>query len=490
MAEILVIDDSEITLSIMEAVLSKAGHRVDTAASLAEGRARLESGRAYDLLLMDVMLPDGNGLSCIPQVKALPAPPEIIVITSRGDPDGASVAIRDGVWDYVEKGASTDRLQLSIQRALEYRARKAPQAAPRAARENIVGESPQIRACLDLLAVAASSQANVLIMGETGTGKELFARALHLSSSRRSGPFVVVDCAALPRNLADSILFGHVKGAFTSADRSHEGLIAKAHEGTLFLDELGELPLALQKSFLRVLQEGAYRQVGGAAELRSDFRVVAATNRNIDELAERGAFRSDLLYRLNVFNLHIPALRMRLGDVQALTAHFQALFTARYGMEEKEISRDFLEALGSYPWPGNVRELMNTVEKAVIQARYETKLFAKHLPTNIREHHARARLQQAAEAQAATPPEAQTGWGPKAPAAAAPDPLAGAGPRPWKEVKEEVLAQAAHAYFLNLMKHVRGDMRLASEVSGMSVPNLYASLRKFRVSAKKLVYGE
>lgn len=472
MARILIIDDSEITVSIMETVLKKSMHQVDSAGSMSEGLDLLASGPGCDLVLLDVMLPDGNGIQCIPKIKALPNPPEIIIITSRGDPDGASMAIQDGVWDYIEKGAPTDHLHLSISRALEYRALNSTQLRSQVFREGIVGESPQIKAVLDILAVAASSEANVLIMGETGTGKELFARALHKNSARSGGPFVVVDCTALPRDLADSILFGHIKGAFTSADRSHEGLIAKANGGTLFLDELGELPLSLQKSFLRVLQEGTYRQVGGNSELHSDFRVVAATNRNISDLVEQNAFRKDLLYRLNVFTLHIPALRARHGDIQALTRHFLTVFAAKYETEPKDVSKDFLDVLESSPWPGNVRELMNTLEKAVIQARYENKLFAKHLPTDLRQRFTRSRLNRPRQEARQNIP-------------AAPSRLL-----PWKDVRESVVQAAAHEYFLNLMKAVHGDMKKASELSNMSVPNLYASLRKYKVSAKRLVYGE
>ncbi|MBI5518723.1 MAG: sigma-54-dependent Fis family transcriptional regulator [Desulfovibrio sp.] len=492
MANILLVDDSEITIAIMEAVLREAGHQVDSAGTLAEGMAKLGNGTGHDLVLLDVMLPDGNGLDSIPRIRALPGRPEIIVITSQGDPEGATAAIQEGVWDYIEKGTPADRLAQTITRALEYRASKAGRGPARIVREGIVGDSPQIRASLELLAVAASSEANVLIMGETGTGKELFARALHKSSKRGGGPFVVVDCAALPRDVADSILFGHVKGAFTSADRSHEGLIAKANGGTLFLDELGELPLSLQKAFLRVLQEGTYRQVGGSNELKSDFRVVAATNRDINALVEQNAFRSDLLYRLNVFNLQIPALRLRQGDIRTLTQYFLDLFVAKYELEEKDVARDLLEALEAYPWPGNVRELMNTVEKAAIQARYETKLFAKHLPVHIRQHHARARLH---HPQTEPRPEASPEPGPEqlAGAAAAPARESGAPPADlptWREVRDNAVQQAARGYFPALMKSVRGDMKRASELSGMSVPNLYASLRKHKVTAKKLVYGE
>lgn len=481
MANILLIDDSDITVTIMEAVLREAGHQVDSAGTLAEGLERLGKGHEHDLVLLDVMLPDGNGLSVIPRIRALPGAPEIIVVTSQGDPEGATSAIQDGVWDYIEKGVPADRLSQTIKRALEYRASKGGGVPARIAREGIVGESPQIRASLELLAVAASSEANVLIQGETGTGKELFARALHKASRRGAGPFVVVDCAALPRDVADSILFGHVKGAFTSADRSHEGLIAKADGGTLFLDELGELPLSLQKSFLRVLQEGTYRQVGGSNELKSDFRVVAATNRDINALVEEHAFRSDLLFRLNVFNLQIPALRVRMGDIRKLTQYFLDTFVDKYELEEKGAAKDFLEVLEAYPWPGNVRELMNTVEKAAIQARYEPKLFAKHLPVPIRQHYARARL---------SPHLAEAGRGRQQEAGLAGRAEPAGDLLPWRELRDQAVANAARDYFPALMKSVRGDMKRASAISGMSVPNLYASLRKYKVTAKKLVYGE
>ncbi len=489
MSRILVIDDSEITLSIMEAMITGMGHEMRGATTLAEGMALAAGAPGWDLVLLDVVLPDGNGIRQVPRLKSLPNAPEIIIITAQGDPDGASLAIQEGVWDYLEKGASSDRLRLSVNRALEYRARKARQSSGALPVGGIVGTSAQLQANLELLAVAAHSDANVLITGETGTGKELFARALHQGSKRSQGPFVVVDCASLPRELADSILFGHVKGAFTSADKSHEGLVAQANGGTLFLDELGELPLAQQKNFLRVLQEGVYRQVGGGGELRSDFRVVAATNRDIADMVEQGTFRNDLLYRLNVFALHIPPLRARLGDVPVLARHFLDVFAAKYQTGPKETARDFMEVLEAYSWPGNVRELMNTMEKAVVLARNQEKLYAAHLPTHIRQHHALSMLRQAGSEGGSG---AGSGGGREARVAAQEllaQELALPGLPPWKTRREAVIKEAAREYFLELMRSVQGDMHRASEISDMSVPNLYASLRKYGVSAKRMVYG-
>ncbi|NHZ46858.1 sigma 54-interacting transcriptional regulator, partial [Nitratidesulfovibrio liaohensis] len=231
---------------------------------------------------------------------------------------------------------------------------------------------------------AAGSDAAALVTGETGVGKELFARAIHDNSPRAAAPFVAVDCASLPRSLAGSILFGHRKGAFTGADSNRDGLVLQADGGTLFLDEVGELPLSMQKMFLRVLQEHRFRPVGGRTEITSDFRLIAATNRDLEDMAERNTFRSDLLYRMRTVVVSIPPLRERCEDVTALAGHYLPRVWARFALPEKDISPDFHETLLAYHWPGNVRELIHTLERAVLASQDAPKLFARHLPDYLR----------------------------------------------------------------------------------------------------------
>ena len=295
------------------------------AATLKEGLEKVKSG-AVDVVFLDVRMPDGNGLEVLPEIQASSGEPEVIISTGYGDADGAELAIKSGAWDYIEKSSSAKAIHLSLTRALQYRKEKKTAIVANAVRVlrrvNIIGDSPQIHACLDMVAQAAVSDINVLITGETGTGKELFAQAIHNNSARAKSSFVVVDCAALPDTLVESLLFGHVKGSFTGADKDREGLIRKADGGTLFLDEVGELPLVLQKAFLRVLQEHRFRPVGSKSEVKSDFRLVAATNRRLETMATEGTFRKDLLYRISVFALDLPPLQERLSDMKRL-ARFQ-----------------------------------------------------------------------------------------------------------------------------------------------------------------------
>ena len=283
MAEILVIDDDELLCYMMTAQIRSMGHKVVYAFTLADGLMQIRS-KSFDVIFLDVMLPDGNGLFALTVIKEIPDAPEVIIITSEGDPNGVEIALKGGAWDYIEKPPSLKNLTLPLNRALQYRNEKQRAKSSRSPInvQGIVGASPQLQAAIELLTQAANSDANVLITGETGTGKELFARAIHENSRRKESNLVVVDCASLPETLVESLLFGHEKGAYTGADRAGEGLVSQAHKGTLFLDEVGELPPQMQKAFIRVLQERRFRPLGGKKEISSDFRLVAATNRDLD----------------------------------------------------------------------------------------------------------------------------------------------------------------------------------------------------------------
>ena len=250
--------------------------------------------------------------------------------------------------------------------------------------EDVVGRSPVLRACFDLVAQAAHSGSNVLLTGETGTGKELFARTIHKNSLRAGKNFVVVDCAAMTGSLVESILFGHKKGAFTGAHQDSEGLVRQADKGTLFLDEVGELPLDMQKAFLRVLQERKFRPVGDTMEMSSDFRLISATNRNLEAMVERGEFRSDLLFRLKTVHINLPPLRQRLDDIKHLTLHHLSELCEQNNMPLKGIDSYFVPTLQRYDWPGNVRELFNVLERAYYASQGEKTIYTMHLPRDIR----------------------------------------------------------------------------------------------------------
>ena len=309
MANILIIDDDKLICNWIADVVARLGHQSVSAHLLRDGLSKVRS-KPFDIVFLDVYMPDGSGFESMPQIKAAGSSPEIIMITGRGDPDEAEQAIQSGAWDYIEKPATFETLKLPILRALEYRAERKSGMPPTVlVRTGIIGDAPKIASSLELLAEAAGSNVNVLVTGETGTGKELFAKAIHYNSARAKRNFVVVDCTALPETLVESVLFGHERGAFTGADRSQEGLIKQADGGTLFLDETGELPLSVQKTFLRVLQERRLRPLGSRQEYESNFRLIAATNRDLDRMVEEGTFRKDLLFRLRAFQLELPPLR-------------------------------------------------------------------------------------------------------------------------------------------------------------------------------------
>ena len=465
MAGILIIDDDGLVVESLAQVIRRMGHEPAQASSLGEARQKLRTG-GFDLVFCDVKMPDGSGLDLLPEIRESASSPEVIIVTGFGDPDGAELAIKNGAWDYIEKPLSVKSVTLCVERALQYRDKKLAGSRPMALkREGLIGGSPRFRVSLDALANAAGSQASVLIRGETGTGKELFARAVHLNSSRSQQAFVVLDCAALPETLVESTLFGHVRGAFTSADKARDGLIKQADSGTLFLDEVGELPMSIQKAFLRVLQEHRFRPVGGGPEVESDFRLIAATNRDIDAMVKTGHFREDLLFRLRTMVIELPPLRDIKEDIKDLVLAYVARFCEQYGVQVKGFSPDFFDALMSYDWPGNVRELIQALEKAVVVAKEEPVLFRKHLPEHIRIRLARASLSQKRP--------------PMAPIETASDPSGAL--LSLKDVRESGLARIETEYLRDLMDRTKGDIRQACRVSGLSRSRLYTLLKKHGV---------
>ncbi len=329
---------------------------------------------------------------------------------------------------------------------------------------SIIGNSPRLKDCLASVFLAADTDANVLLVGETGTGKELFARAIHNASRRKPGPMVVVDCTSLPKTLVESLLFGHAKGSFTDAGTTHQGLIHQAHTGTLFLDEVGELPLSLQKVFLRVLEEHRFRPIGSDQEVKSDFRLVAATNRNLEEMVGRGQFRADLLFRLKSYLIEIPPLRERADDVMELASSHMDNLCAKYQISPKRFAPDFLQTLSRYPWPGNVRELASALEHSLFAARYETHLFAKHLPNHIRSCVMKNSLRRHSIAR----PDLTRSFLRELPNL--------------HDFREDIFCQAEIQYLHDLMTMSNKDINAACRLSGLSRSRLYALLKKHAIS--------
>ncbi|MCX6566981.1 MAG: sigma-54 dependent transcriptional regulator [Candidatus Aminicenantes bacterium] len=463
-ARVLIVDDDKLICNWIANAVTELGHSSFFSHTLAEGLRKIQAD-SFDVVFVDVRLPDGSGLEIIPKIKASRSSPEIIVITALGDPDEAERAIQTGAWDYLEKPASFEAIKIPILRALEYRAeRKSGKPPVPLKRKDIIGNSQKIFSCLELLAQAAGSDANVLITGDTGTGKELFAKAIHSNSARAKRNFVVVDCTALPETLVESVLFGHARGAFTGAERSEEGLIKQADGGTLFLDEIGELPFLIQKRFLRVIQEHRFRPVGGRQEIESDFRLVAATNRNLESMVRQGRFREDLFFRLRTLIIELPPLKELPEDIKELTAFYINALCKRFGIVPKEASPEFWNVVAEYQWPGNVRELSQALEKALLSAKDEPMLFPKHLPTYIRIQVARNSF-------------------PTNPAgAAAPEtrPRVPNEPPQWKEIRKAAVSEAEQRYLKDLISYVGEDVNKACRISGLSRSRFYTLLRKSR----------
>ena len=466
MADILVIDDDPMLCDMMARHLGYLHHKPAWAHTLKEGFNLLNSS-LFDVVFLDVRLPDGDGLSAIAGIRQFEGNPEVIIITGEGDPNGAELAIKSGAWDYIQKPISPEKITLSLDRSLQYRdslhkRKKTPVVLKR---DGIVGSSPKTMACLDAVVQAAGTDFNVMLAGETGTGKELFAKALHDNSGRADKNFVVVDCAALPATLIESSLFGYEKGAFTGADHRREGLVKQADGGTLFLDEVGELSLTLQKAFLRVLEERRYRPLGGKQEVASDFRLISATNRDLARMCKTGQFRADLLHRLRTITIKPPPLRENLADLKALSIHHMIDICTRYGIETKGFSPDFYDVLSAYAWPGNVRELIHALEDCINRAKHEPTLFPQHLPDRIRIHVARSSI--------APKPDKDQPEGEFDRMAALPS---------YRDFRNTVVADLEKKYFQRLIKSTRGDIRKACEISGLGRSRLYALLKKHNLS--------
>ena len=383
-ASVLIVDDERGIRESLGALLRDEGYETDVASSGEECLEKLEA-RSFDLVLLDVWLPKMDGLGTLERIQTRDQVPMVVMISGHGNIETAVRATKLGAFDFVEKPLSLDKTVLLVRNALEYLRLEAENRVLRAELEHkhqILGNSVPMKALRQQIALTAPTNGRVLIFGESGTGKELVARALHGSSSRSSMPFVEVNCAAIPEELIESELFGHHKGSFTGASEDKAGKFQKADGGSLFLDEVGDMSLRTQSKVLRVLEEQRVEPLGSNTAVTVDVRVIAATNKKLEEEIARNAFREDLFYRLNVIPFYVPALRERTEDIPILAAHFLAGFCDEYGRKPKDFSASAMEVLLAYPWPGNVRELKNLVERMVIispAARIEP----HHLPPEL-----------------------------------------------------------------------------------------------------------
>jgi two-component system response regulator PilR (NtrC family) len=366
MASILVVDDEQSMREVLELLLARAGYAVQTAGTLGEALARLEAG-PVDLILSDFRLGKDSGLDVLRAGVRAPGRPEVIIITAFGTPASAVAAMRQGAYDYIAKPFDNDELLLLIERALEKRRLASENRNLKAslpARAALIGKSPATLEVWAMIEKIAPTRSTVLITGESGTGKEVVARALHNLSPRSGSPFVAINCAALAEGVLESELFGHVRGAFTGAHADHSGILVQAGDGTVLLDEIGELALGTQVKLLRVLQERRVRPVGSSREVPFEARVLAATNRELEADVKAGRFRQDLLFRLNVITLELKPLRARREDIEPLANHFLARVAQELGRPGLRLADETIALLREFPFSGNVRQLQNLVERA------------------------------------------------------------------------------------------------------------------------------
>ena len=368
---VLIIDDEAAIRESLETLLELEGYQVVSAASAEDGLARL-GDQSFDVLLLDLALPDRSGMDLLPELHAQAPQLSVIMITAYGTVENAVLAMQSGAANFIQKPWDNEKLLADVRAAVaRHRAEEENIQLKRALKqrynfENIVGKSEPMLKIFDLVGQVAPSRSTVLLQGESGTGKELIAKAIHLNSPRKDRPFVPVNTGSMPADLLESTLFGHVKGAFTSAITSKKGLFEIADKGTLFLDEIGNMSLDTQSKILRVLQDRKFMHLGGVHELQVDVRIIAATNVDLQQQVKEGKFREDLFYRLNVITIDLPALRQRKEDIPLLANFFLSKFTAENDRAAARLSPEALRAMMTYSWPGNVREVENVMERAVV----------------------------------------------------------------------------------------------------------------------------
>ena len=438
---VLVVDDEASNLASLEKIFQREGMRVFTADG---AKAALEIVRRHrvQVVLTDLMMPGTSGAELLRALKEVSPDTEVVLMTAYGTVETAVQAMRDGAYDFVEKPLKRMTIVKSVRKAAERQSlvaenRSLRQELKLLTNREIVGQSPALRRVLDVATQAAPSSATVLILGESGTGKELIARYIHSKSGRANGPFVAVNCAAIPESILEAELFGHERGAFTGAIAKREGRFARARGGTLFLDEIGELSPAVQVKILRVLQEGEYEPVGGHT-VKADARIVAATNRDLVSEVEAGRFREDLYYRLNVISVTAPPLRARREDIPLLVDHFLGVYCTKNGRARLTVPSEVLHKLMDYSWPGNVRELENVIERAAVLCRSDL-LGLSDLP----------------------------------------DAVASAAPRLPSELTFSIgtpLSEVEQRMIRDTLSHTGGDKSLAAQLLGISTRTIYRKL--------------
>jgi DNA-binding NtrC family response regulator len=462
-ARILVVDDEEVVCKSCDHLLSEEGHRVDTSQDPHEGLAMAEQN-PYDVLILDLKMPGISGMEFLRRIKAVRPETEVVMMTGYAQIATAVEAMKLGAFDYLPKPFSPDQLAVTVGKALANRElisenlylRRELQSKYKF--ENIVGSGREMQAVYELVARVSATNTTVLIRGESGTGKELIARAIHFNSPRKTMRFVAVDCGVLHDSLLESELFGHTKGAFTGAISAKKGLFEIAYGGTLFLDEIGNTSLTLQAKLLRVIQERVFTPVGDTREWKTDIRLIAATNKDLEAMVADGSFREELFYRLNIVPIHVPPLRKRREDIPALVMHFLKKFGEETGCDVSEIAPDALSLLVDYDWPGNVRQLENTIHRAVVLATGK-RIVSEQLPPEIRSE-----------------PLQISDWVPKTS-----DELK----ERKKELREKAVEDVERLFTTEALKRNDWNVTRAAEEVGMLRPNFQALMRKYHITLGK-----
>ena len=465
-ARILVVDDEEIVIRSCLRILEGSDYQIEIGHDGREALQKVEQN-GYDILILDIMMPNIGGMEVLRRVKESHPDIDVIMITGLSQIDTAVQAMKLGAFDYISKPFEPDELKMVVQRALERRQlmqenlNLKTEVSSKYRFENIIGSSPQMQAVYRLVAQCAPTNSTVLLTGESGTGKELIARAIHYNSLRKDKPFVPVDCNSLSENLLESELFGHVKGAFTGAVTSKKGMFEVADSGSLFLDEIGNFSLGIQSKMLRVLQEREYRAVGDTKTLTANFRLITATNKDLKGMVAAGTFRDDLFYRINIFPIHVPALRDRKDDIPALAYHFLKAISAELGKQVTEISEGAMSAMINHNWPGNVRELENVVQRAAI-------LTSDHI---IRQAHLVSIIEQSHRADDIAVP--RTG-----------DELK----RVKKAAREKSVEEIEKQFVLEALKRNEWNVTKSAEETGMQRPNFQALMKKYAIRVRDTEY--
>ncbi|MGE3489159.1 MAG: sigma-54-dependent transcriptional regulator [Vicinamibacterales bacterium] len=455
MPSILVVDDEPGVRSSVSGVLTDEGFSVDAVGTGEECLERANSD-AYDVIVLDIWLPGLDGLTTLQRLRERQIDSQVVIISGHGNIESAVRAIKMGAFDFIEKPLSLEKTVLVVRNALRQRDLEAENRVLRAKvdrqqHNTMVGDSAPMMRLREQVALAAPTNGRVLILGDNGTGKELVARTLHQSSRRKNGPFIEVNCAAIPEELIESELFGHVRGAFTGAVADKPGRFEQANTGTIFLDEIADMSLKTQAKVLRVLQEQVMERVGGTQRIRVDVRVVAATNKDLVEEIRAGRFREDLYFRLNVVPIFVPSLRERQDDIPSLADHFMSMLATEYGRRPKRMAPEAAARLRQYAWPGNVRELRNVIERLIIMVQGDT-ITAQDLGFLGRDG-----------------------------ADGMPEPARTPGPlRPLSEARDEFEKD----YILQTLAAQQGNMSRTAEVLGVERSNLYKKLRAFGVTPR------